>query len=752
MKLDRIFYLFILLFSIFILTSCKHVNKPKVEKGLIDLSNWNFESDGVLQLDGMWEFYHNQLLMPTSFNDSLKYTFQKIPSDWGKYKINNTKIEGHGFSTFRTKLIPNTKDSLYIIKLGRIDVSYKLFANNKLIASGGKIAKINEKNIPEWLFQTAEIFLNNDTIDLVLQIANFKHKKGGVAQSLILTTPTKMQIYEKKLFAYDFFLLGLLIIMAIYHLGLFYLRHLDFSTLYFSLLLIFVAMHLTVGGQMVIKFFFPQINWEILMKINFLGNYLRIAFFSLFIWFMFKEEISSLFVKILVTFSSLMSLVIIFTPASFYTHLFIVFIIMLAISFSFLIYGLFLATIRKKEGAIFSFIGTIIIILAAINDVLYTNLIINTTYLIPFALFLFIFLQSFMISVRFSKAFNRAEYLSNELKLVNNSLEKRVKTRTVEIEQQKEELQTQAQNLLEMNEELYIQSENLQEVNKKLGSTNELLNKNKSKLELKNQKIDKQNVDIKSSIKYAQRLQKAVLTPESEFINCFQDYFIFFRPRDIVSGDFYLLEKVDNYLVLVVADCTGHGVPGGFMSMLSITLIQEIIRNVDLEDTGIFLDELRKKIILSLKQDANKKALGDGLDIALLVFDTKENFMYFSGAYNPVLVIKNNTEEKTILEIKGDRMPIGSYIGKPKSFTTHKMEISKDDCIYLSTDGYKDQRGGSQKRKFMNKNFKKMIFDNHKLEMKKQKKIISQSLDNWLNTGTNHFKQMDDILVIGIKI
>ncbi len=738
MKLDRKHILLFFIFFTLIFSSCQKENRLKVENGQIDLSTWNSEKDGILKLDGTWEFYHNQLLTPSELiNNSNEFTYQKFPSNWGKYKINGEKISGTGTGTYRLKIFPNSKDSLYIIKLGRIDVSYKLFANNKLIAQAGEVSENKEGNIPEWKTQTAEIKVT-DTIELVLQITNFRHKKGGAAGSIEISTPEKMLTHQNILFAYDFFLLGLLIIMAIYHLGLFYLRKADLSVLFFAILLVFVAIHLTVGGQFRIKFFFPNINWELLMKINYLGNYLRIYFFALFSWFLFKGEISKWFVRILLIVSVIMALIIVFTSASIYTHFFIFFVLVLAISFPYLVYGMIKAVIRKREGSVLSLIGTLIILLSALNDVLYSNLLINTGYLVPFGLFLFIFFQSFLISVRFSKSFNRAENLSLELKSLNQNLENRVSERTLEIEQQKEELRAQANNLLETNETL--------------GATNNLLELNKEELTVKNEEINKQNKDIRSSIKYAKRLQDSVLPPENEFAKYFQDYFILFKPRDIVSGDFYYLEQIGKYKIIVAADCTGHGVPGAFMSMLSITLIQEILRYKELENTGELLNELRKKVILALKQDKVTDHAGDGLDISLLVIDEDANKMFFSGAYNSFFIIRNNQNPKKLEVIKGDRMPIGTYIGKLKPFTTKEFRIEKNDSIYLFTDGFKDQFGGEKNMKFMNKRFKKMIFDNHHKKMSEQNKIYTQTIDNWINTGTKINNQLDDILLLGIKI
>ncbi len=147
-----------------------------------------------------------------------------------------------------------------------------------------------------------------------------------------------------------------------------------------------------------------------------------------------------------------------------------------------------------------------------------------------------------------------------------------------------------------------------------------------------------------------------------------------------------------------------------------------------------------------------KTYIGDGLDISILVIDTEENNLFFSGAYNSFFIIRNNLKDKQLEEIKGDRMPIGTYIRELKTFTTKKIKAEKNDNLYLFTDGFKDQFGGENNMKFLNKNFKEMIFDNHHKKMSEQNKIYTQIIENWIDTGTKEFNQIDDILLIGIKI
>lgn len=207
MKFENKYILVLLLLTATVLFSCNKKNAheyPKVENAVINLENFDLESGNVLKLDGQWEFYYNQLLGPCDFKDNTptNKTYQKIPSNIAKYEIDGKKLKsGQGYGTYRLKIIPNPKDTMYAIKVSRVDVSYKLFANNHLIAEGGKVATNRENNVPEWLTQTVNFKVDKDTVELILQIANFRHKKGGVSESIELSTFNHMEVHEKKFFA-----------------------------------------------------------------------------------------------------------------------------------------------------------------------------------------------------------------------------------------------------------------------------------------------------------------------------------------------------------------------------------------------------------------------------------------------------------------------------------------------------------------------------------------------------------------------
>jgi len=279
--------------------------------------------------------------------------------------------------------------------------------------------------------------------------------------------------------------------------------------------------------------------------------------------------------------------------------------------------------------------------------------------------------------------------------------------------------------------------------------------KNKQKankaLEEKNEEILLQKQHIMDSIVYAKRIQNAVLPPE-EFINKnFHDHFVFFKPRDIVSGDFYWAAKKNNLSVIAAADSTGHGVPGAFMSLLGISFLNEIVNRERAEDltASEVLNELRNHVKTSLRQTGKTNEAQDGMDIALCIFDNENRRLQYSGAYNPLLIVRN----KEIIQYKADRMPVGIYFKEKGSFTNHRVDLEKDDQIYIFSDGFIDQFGGDEGEKFLTKRFKTLLIDHAHETMERQRFLLQKTYDEWVKKNTeNEYEQLDDILVIGIKV
>ncbi|MBN2681859.1 MAG: tetratricopeptide repeat protein, partial [Bacteroidales bacterium] len=293
--------------------------------------------------------------------------------------------------------------------------------------------------------------------------------------------------------------------------------------------------------------------------------------------------------------------------------------------------------------------------------------------------------------------------------------------------------------------------------NVELKKANDLISLQKTNLE-------EAFTDIKQSINYASLIQTAVLPDETNLKKHLDDAFILFLPKDVVSGDFYWFEKTEKGIVITAADCTGHGVPGAFMSMLGISFLNEIVNNRKNTAPDLILNQLREKIIQALKQEIQNHSetaqtrMKDGMDMAIVYYDFDSGFLFFSGANNPLYLISNNqrsdlqgcktieNDNNAVYEIKADKMPVAIHL-KMNPFTLHKIEIQKGDSVYLFSDGYADQFGGEFNKKFKYKPFKELLLDNYNLPMANQKLILDETFKNW----KKGYEQMDDVIVLGIK-
>jgi len=264
------------------------------------------------------------------------------------------------------------------------------------------------------------------------------------------------------------------------------------------------------------------------------------------------------------------------------------------------------------------------------------------------------------------------------------------------------------------------------------------------KIRLANQLLAYQKKQITDSIEYASRIQSAVLPPAEFISGIIPEHFIIFKPRDIVSGDFYWISQKEGKTIIAAVDCTGHGVPGAFMSMLGFAFMNEIINKEESLVPNVILNQLREYVKESLHQTGKDNEAKDGMDIALCVIDQKNNSLQFSGAYNSLLLFRG----KELITLKADRMPIGIQLSEKMSFTNHEITTLPGDCIYIYTDGFIDQFGGNDGRKFKIKAFKDLLKSLNGLPMKDQKKEIERSYYEWKGKS----EQIDDILIIGVRL
>ncbi len=298
--------------------------------------------------------------------------------------------------------------------------------------------------------------------------------------------------------------------------------------------------------------------------------------------------------------------------------------------------------------------------------------------------------------------------------------------------------------LREQNKAMKLQKEEIINSQKAIEKKNRMLELQNYEITLKNREIQLQNQDVTDSISYAQRIQAAMLPSDEKMQSILPPHFVLFKPKDIVSGDFYWLHAHQGNIIVAALDCTGHGVPGAFMSLIGKQLLDDIIIQQQIIQPAQILDILHSKIRTALNQE--KTGNKDGMDMAICLINPHKKVLTFAGAYNPIVLIQQHQFET----YKGDNFPIGGwhFQGTERAFSQQHIDFEAGAMLYLYSDGYQDQFGGPEERKFMKSRFRKLLLEIHQKSMPEQKRILDETIENWKGI----YPQVDDILVMGIKL
>ncbi len=535
---------------------------------------------------------------------------------------------------------------------------------------------------------------------------------------------------------YPFFLdglfFGMLIILFIYNVFLFISTR-ERSLLFYSLFIFFlIHFNIIYIDNFFSHILFPWIKYTVSMKNSFMFfvNMVMIFYVLYAISFLNLKTASRRSYKISLVFISYLILTLPFTifitsPLKF------IYEPLPSISILIFVFGISIKVFIKgfKPAKYFIIANLALVIGAVMLSLRYYKLIslINFFAFDPVQIGMILFLILLSLAIGYKINFLKSEVITANKKALIH-LEEKVKERTKEIKEKNEELNQLVEEVTSQKEEI----------------------------EKQHTLVSKQKDEIISSITYAERIQKAVL-PSKEYANeVLPEYFILFKPRDIVSGDFYWMKQLNNFVCIATADCTGHGVPGAFMSMLGSSFLNEIVTSQSIDNTGEILNRLRKKVKQSLKQDGKEGEQKDGMDIAFYIIDTKTLELKYSGAYNPLYIIRENMESSErhsnvlhseLITIKANRQPIAIHI-KETEFETQHFQLQKGDCIYTFSDGYPDQFGGEKGGKFKTGKFKKLLLEIYAKPMYKQKEILNKTLKDWMKEQD----QTDDILIVGVRI
>jgi len=700
------------LLSLYLLASCTASNQslvPKAQQGALNLHDWDFAQKPKVDLSGEWMFYFNEYLSlkQLSVKSSKKYiTIKKQSEGWKGQSWQDSYLGSFGYATFYLKIIlPKAKPASLALKIPPPKTSYRAFINGQLLRKVGEAGTNQATTIPA--YQPLLIPLDHlaaDTLRVVLQVANFHHRKGGITEVPVLGTKMVLESQTNYKIWRDIFLIGTFCMMGINHLFLFFLYRKGVSSLYFALICFITLGRSLVLGEMLIKHLLPSIAWEWMLKIEYLGVFGNILFAALFARALFPQQFSRWLTQLLVTFNALCLGLVFITPARVHSFIFPFAYIIIP----FIIVVLTVVTIamvrQKAKGGSIYLAGNFVVIFTIINDVLHHSGVIHTTDLIFLGVFAYFFSQSFLIAQRFSSAFHQAADSSKKLKMLNETLELRVSSRTHELKQQKDAI-------------------------------NE-----------KNQKLEIQAKRINDSIKVAQNIQQAILPDEHRLKQYFTDYFLMYRPKDMVSGDFYWIHQIQQQLIVVAADCTGHGVPGAMMTMIGKMSLDKIVKDQQITSPKDIIQHLHQEINTTLAKDRVYDY--HGMDLAVFTLQPHNSTQFqliFAGAKINLYYI--TFPYKEFKSLTGSRKPIGGETFEHLSFHNQEVILPKEAMVYVGSDGLADQNN-HRRRRFGTKLLYELLKENAHLSAAKQQEILEEALELHMLKS----EQRDDILWLGLRL
>ncbi|MBK8394910.1 MAG: adenylate/guanylate cyclase domain-containing protein [Leptospiraceae bacterium] len=414
----------ILLLSIFSHCSSKNKSNLVVAKnGILDLSHWDFEKDGVVLLNGEWEFYWEKHLEPKDFTiDSNVSEYIKVPHLWNNHEVNGKQIGADGFATFRLHVkLPKSK-SVKSFRLSIQNTAYNFWVNDHLLTTTGKFGTTRDSMIPKYLPKTLEYFTEDENLSIVLNVSNFHNRFGGIRTPIELGLSADIKSARERSIALDLFIFGSLFIIGLYYIAIYLLRKKDPSAIYFALYSLMYSLKSLLENERFLIHLFPDFSWEWDLKISYLITFTAPALFGTFLQSIFRKEFRRLILRVIQVISLILILVVLVTEARFYSVLAMphqIYLIFVGL-YTFCVF--FKAIKKRRAGAKILLVGFVVyFILAAINDSLYSSGIIQTFYMSAYALFLFVLSQGLVLAIRFSNAFLAVEKLTSDLSTTNKA-------------------------------------------------------------------------------------------------------------------------------------------------------------------------------------------------------------------------------------------------------------------------------------------------------------------------------------------
>ncbi len=456
-----------------ILSSCtpgkQEKPKPLIRGGTLNLNNWDFSEDGAVTLNGEWQFAWNKLLSSIEEKDNapLEKQLIELPAAWNNYILDGEKLDGHGYASYGLRIYLKDTNSRLAFRFPEIGTAFTAFVNGTRVTSAGRVGRTPETSIPRYYPHIFGFSPSREVLDIVIQVSNFHIKKGGVIGPILLGDEGEIRKSWMRDLIIDFFLFGSIMVMGLYHLGLFLVRKKDRLPLYFGAFCLLISMRIIVQENYYLVHLLPGIPWKIIIKMNFLSFYVGVPIFLVFTDSMFPGKLDKRYMKFVILIGSIYSGIVVFFPPNLFSRLSFSYQVFTLVSCLYVISVLILGMIRKTEGAFIFLSGFFIFFLTIVNDILYDNDVIKIAILVPFGLFTFISAQAFLLSIRFSRSFAAVENLSQELSSksdqlndtnlelanLNENLEKKVVERTGDLNNMIHQLKYSTQRSEQLAEE-----------------------------------------------------------------------------------------------------------------------------------------------------------------------------------------------------------------------------------------------------------------------------------------------------------
>jgi PAS domain S-box-containing protein len=420
-QLENLALVLILSFLV-IFIACRHDTTrrtpPRAVKGVLDLTDWDFKKNGSVDLSGEYEFYWSQHLSPSDFLKTPppeKTGFINVPGYWKDDTFNGKRFPGKGYVTYRLNIRLNEQKESLALRSLEISTAYNIYVNGQKVGALGIPGNNLETTVPRHFPQIINFELKTNQMEIIFHVSNFHHRRGGLWEIIQLGREKDIRKAEQKKLSFDLFLCGSILIMTLYHLGLFIVRKKDRSSLYFSIFCFLIALRLLTTGGRYLVLLFPNISYEVMVKLEYLSFYLAFPAFALFMQSIF-QKFSKRILHLIALLGIAFSCIVLFTPARFFSHTLNVYEITTFISLIYGLYVIFASLTKMRIEAFVFLLGFSILLITVINDMLHVERLIQTGFFVPFGLFAFILSQAFLLSYRFSTALATVETQQKELR------------------------------------------------------------------------------------------------------------------------------------------------------------------------------------------------------------------------------------------------------------------------------------------------------------------------------------------------